>query len=170
MEDAGPAAAAAAPTNLDAFAESLVWSSFSYSGWNAAIYMSSEIRDASRTTRVRGLLIAYGYGFPVATTVTEAERQPVEVDVTLSPVPVGQRHCVQGAPTSPGICNALLLRVDRRFGVYARKHKLNYTRYAADLSFSDEMDRCRANKVRVVISRALPRIGRRAEAHSPRAR
>lgn len=38
----------AAPATLGAFAVSLVWISFSYSGWNAAIYLSSEIRDATR--------------------------------------------------------------------------------------------------------------------------
>ena len=52
-----PAAPAAAPANLGAFAVSLLWVSFSYSGWNAAIYMSSEIRDASRTTP-RAMLLA----------------------------------------------------------------------------------------------------------------
>jgi APA family basic amino acid/polyamine antiporter len=35
-------------TSIGAFAVSLVWISFSYSGWNAAIYLSSEIRDAER--------------------------------------------------------------------------------------------------------------------------
>lgn len=34
--------------SVGAFAVSLVWISFSYSGWNAAIYLSSEIRDAKR--------------------------------------------------------------------------------------------------------------------------
>jgi len=75
--------------------------------------------------RVRGLLIAYGYSYPVATTLavvmTEAERQPVEVDGTVFHVPVGERHCVQGAPTSPGICNALLLRLDHRLAGLAKK-------------------------------------------------
>lgn len=52
-----PAESAPAPTNSGAFAVSLVWISFSYSGWNAAIYMSSEIRDASRTTP-RAMLLA----------------------------------------------------------------------------------------------------------------
>src|SRR5688572_76401 len=105
--------------------------------------------------RVRGLLIAYGYSFPVATTLavmmTEAERQPVEVEGQVFHVPVGQRHCVQGAPTSPGICNALLLRLDRRLSGLARKHGLSYTRYADDLSFSGEMDRRTAHKFRSIV-------------------
>lgn len=70
--------------------------------------------------RVRGLLIAYGYGYVVAATLavlmTEALRQPVEVGGTIYHVPVGPRTCGKGAPTSPGLCNALVLRLDRRLG------------------------------------------------------
>lgn len=110
-------------------------------------------------TRVRGLLIAYGYSFPVATTLavlmTEAQRQPVEVDGDVFHVPVGQRHCVQGAPTSPGICNALLLRLDRRLSGFAKKHALSYTRYADDLSFSGEMNRASARSFRSIVSRIV---------------
>jgi hypothetical protein len=68
--------------------------------------------------RVRGLLIAYGYSYPVAQTLavlmTESPRQPVEVGGTVYHVPVGPRVCVQGAPTSPGLCNAVLRRLDHR--------------------------------------------------------
>jgi retron-type reverse transcriptase len=113
--------------------------------------------------RVRGLLIAYGYSFPVATTLavlmTEAERQPVEVDGSVFYVPVGQRHCVQGAPTSPGLCNALLLRLDRRLSGFAKRHALNYTRYADDLSFSGEMDRVAAGGFRTTVSRIVSEEG-----------
>ena len=113
--------------------------------------------------RVRGLLIAYGYSFPVATTLavlmTEAERQPVEVDGSIFHVPIGQRHCVQGAPTSPGLCNALLLRLDRRLWGFARKKELSYTRYADDLSFSGEMDRATAGKFRSIVSRIVSEEG-----------
>lgn len=109
--------------------------------------------------RVRGLLIAYGYSFPVATTLavlmTESERQPVEVDENIFHVPVGPRHCVQGAPTSPGLCNAMLLRLDRRLAGFAKKNGLNFTRYADDLTFSGEMDRAAANKFRIAISRII---------------
>jgi len=95
--------------------------------------------------RVRGYLIALGYGFPVATSlaclVTEAERQPVVLeDGTLVHVPVTNRHCVQGAPTSPALCNALLLKLDRRIAGLARKFSVNYTRYADDLTFSGPLD------------------------------
>lgn len=95
--------------------------------------------------RVRGYLIALGYGFPVATSLaclmTEAERQPVELDDgTLVHVPVTNRHCVQGAPTSPALCNALVLKLDRRIAGLARKFGVNYTRYADDLTFSGPLD------------------------------
>ena len=90
--------------------------------------------------RVRGLLIGYGYSYPVAQTLavmmTEPPRQPVEVDGQLYHVPVGPRVCVQGAPTSPGLCNAILRRLDYRLAGLARKYGFEYTRYADDMSFS----------------------------------
>jgi hypothetical protein len=90
--------------------------------------------------RVRGLLIACGYSYPVAQTLavlmTEPLRQPVEVDGTLYHVPVGPRVCVQGAPTSPGLCNAILRRLDYRLAGLARKYGFEFTRYADDLTFS----------------------------------
>lgn len=108
-----------------------------------ALVMKLDLRDFFPTVtfpRVRGLLIAYGYSYPVATTLallmTESVRQPVEVDGKLYHVPVGPRHCVQGAPTSPSLCNALVLRMDRRLAGLARKFGFSYTRYADDLTFS----------------------------------
>lgn len=92
--------------------------------------------------RVRGYLTAMGYGFDVATCVallcTEAERQPVEVDGRLCYVPVGHRSCVQGAPTSPSICNAIVMRLDRRLAGLAAANGFAYTRYADDLTFSGD--------------------------------
>lgn len=113
--------------------------------------------------RVRGLLIAYGYGYAVASTLsvlmTEAERQPVEVDGNIFHVPIGDRYCVQGAPTSPGICNALLRPLDNRLAGLATKRGLVYTRYADDLSFSGEMDRNAAHKVRALVTRIVAEEG-----------
>jgi RNA-directed DNA polymerase len=113
--------------------------------------------------RVRGLLIAYGYSFPVATTLavlmTEAERQPVEVEGEIFHVPVGPRHCVQGAPTSPGLCNALVLKLDRRLAGLAKKHNLAYTRYADDLCFSGDLNRHAARKIHLAVGRIVEAEG-----------
>jgi RNA-directed DNA polymerase len=90
--------------------------------------------------RVRGLLVALGYGYRVATTLavlmTEAERQEATIKGKSYQVTTGPRYCVQGAPTSPGLCNAIALRLDRRLAGLARKLEFSYTRYADDLSFS----------------------------------
>lgn len=92
--------------------------------------------------RVRGLLVALGYAYPVAAglaaLMTESERQPVVADGETFHVPVGSRHAVQGAPTSPGLANALALRLDRRLAGLARAHGFAYTRYADDLAFSGD--------------------------------
>lgn len=43
-----PEAAATAPASLGSFAVSLVWISFSYAGWNAAVYIGGEVREPER--------------------------------------------------------------------------------------------------------------------------
>jgi len=110
-----------------------------------AVVLKMDIKDFFPSVtfgRVRGFLIAMGYSYPVATTLavvmTEAERQPVNIDGELVYVPIGQRHCVQGAPTSPGLCNALCMRLDRRMAGVAKKYGWQYTRYADDLTFSGD--------------------------------
>ena len=45
-------AAPAAPFELSAFAVTLVWVSFSYSGWNAAVYVSQEIDEPRRSVPI----------------------------------------------------------------------------------------------------------------------
>ena len=108
-----------------------------------AVLLKLDLKDffpSVTFARVRGLLIASGYGYSVAAALavlmTEAERQPVEIDGELFHVPVGPRHCVQGAPTSPGLCNAICTRLDRRLAGLAAKYDWSYTRYADDLAFS----------------------------------
>jgi len=92
--------------------------------------------------RVRGLLIAYGYSHSVATCLalltSEAERQPVETPQGMVYVPVRTRYCVQGAPTSPALANALAHKLDRRLLGIAGKFGFTYTRYADDLTFSGD--------------------------------
>lgn len=125
------------------------------------ILLHMDLRDffpSVHVGRVRGMLVAYGYGYVVATALavlmTEAERQPVDVEGTIFHVPVGDRHCVQGAPTSPGLCNSLLLTLDRRLAGLARARGFSYTRYADDLSFSGNevsaVHRLRAAATRII--------------------
>ncbi len=112
--------------------------------------------------RVRGLLIAYGYSYPVAQTLavlmTEAPRQPVEAEGKLYHVPVGPRVCVQGAPTSPALCNAVLKRLDHRLAGLARKHGYEYTRYADDLTFSG-LDKVKIKLIITVAARIASEEG-----------
>lgn len=110
-----------------------------------AVVLRFDIEDCFPTIhygRVRGLLMALGYSYTVAAALavlmTEAPRQPVAAEGKLYHVPIGPRVCVQGAPTSPGLCNAILLRLDHRLAGLARKHGFAYTRYADDLSFSGD--------------------------------
>jgi len=107
------------------------------------IVLHFDIKDCFPTIhygRVRGLLIALGYSYPVAAALavlmTEAPRQPVVAEGKTYHVPIGPRVCVQGAPTSPGLCNAILLRLDHRLAGLAKKHGFTYTRYADDLTLS----------------------------------
>lgn len=108
--------------------------------------------------RVRGMLLALGYGYTVAQTLallmTEAERQRVDLDGQTYYVPVSSRHCVQGAPTSPGLCNTLLLRMDRRLHGLGRKFNCSYTRYADDLTFSGD-DPGAIHKLRALATRIV---------------
>lgn len=99
--------------------------------------------------RVRGFFIALGYSYSVATTLavlcTECERQRVVLDQDIFHAPVGERHCVQGAPTSPAICNQIARRLDHRLQGLAKKLGFAYTRYADDLTFSgDEVDKVKS--------------------------
>src|SRR5688572_5004633 len=114
------------------------------------------------SARVRGFLIAMGYGYPVAAVLavlmTEALRQPVEIDGETFFVPVGPRMCVQGAPTSPGICNAILLRMDRRIAGIAKKHEFAYTRYADDMTFSGASEEA-AHRLRLAVERVIREEG-----------
>lgn len=109
------------------------------------IVVKFDIRDCFPTLhygRVRGLLIAMGYSYPVATSLallmTEAPRQPVEIDGKIYHVPVGDRVCIQGAPTSPGLCNAIMKRLDQRLAKFALSAGYDYSRYADDLTFSGD--------------------------------
>jgi RNA-directed DNA polymerase len=63
------------------------------------------------------------------TTVVEIDRQTLHIAKDLRKFP-------QGAPTSPGLANALCRNLDGRLRGMAAKLGDSYTRYADDLSFS----------------------------------
>ncbi len=95
--------------------------------------------------RVRGFLISLGYSYPVATSLallmTACERHPVNLGGEVFYGPVGERYCVQGAPTSPALCNAIARGMDHRMAGLARGYGYSYTRYADDMTFSGDDDR-----------------------------
>jgi RNA-directed DNA polymerase len=143
-----------------------------------AVVLKFDIKDCFPTIhfgRVRGLLISMGYSYPVATTLavlmTEAPRQRVEIAGDVFHAPIGPRVCVQGAPTSPGLCNAIMLKLDHRLEGLARSEGFAYTRYADDLTFSggegDAVQRLLAQIPRIVkaegfaINREKTRVMRR---------
>jgi APA family basic amino acid/polyamine antiporter len=55
-----PVHASLSPPSLPAFAVALVWVSYSYSGWNAAVYVAGEVRNGDRTLP-RALLLGTAF-------------------------------------------------------------------------------------------------------------
>jgi hypothetical protein len=109
----------------------------------ARVVIKFDIRDFYPTVdyrRVKGLMRKAGYGEQVASVLallcTESPREAIEVKGKIHHVATGPRSLPQGAPTSPSITNALVLRMDARLDGLARKLGFRYTRYADDLTFS----------------------------------
>ncbi|MFB1485229.1 reverse transcriptase family protein [Corallococcus sp. RDP092CA] len=90
--------------------------------------------------RVKGLLRKGGLPENTSTLLalmsTEAPRELLSFRGKTLHVAKGPRALPQGAPTSPGITNALCLRLDKRLSALSRKLGFTYTRYADDLTFS----------------------------------
>jgi len=59
----------------------------------------------------------------------------------------------QGAPSSPKITNLIAIKLDNRLQKLADKHKLNYTRYADDLTFSGTIETL--TKIKKVVYRII---------------
>jgi hypothetical protein len=103
-------------------------------------------------------MIALGYGYPVAAALaalmTESPRHPVMAGGVRYFPPVGARACPQGAPTSPGLSNAIVVKMDRRLAGLARHMGFAYTRYADDLAFSGD-DVGQAHALRCLVQRII---------------
>jgi RNA-directed DNA polymerase len=90
--------------------------------------------------RVRGLFISMGYGYTVANILallcTEYERVPFKRGQKVFSISIGERHLIQGAPTSPAISNLIVRRLDRRMSKAAALVGCVYSRYGDDMTFS----------------------------------
>lgn len=61
---------------------------------------------------------------------------PKEVATIIAQLSCYMGHLPQGAPSSPIITNLICQILDMRLLKLAKKYKLDYTRYADDLTFS----------------------------------
>lgn len=74
------------------------------------------------TDRIAGVFKSLGYTNDVA--------------YALSRLTTFKNRLPQGAPSSPGLSNIILRRLDSRLSAYCARRKWNYTRYCDDLTFS----------------------------------
>lgn len=115
------------------------------------VLVSLDVRDffpSFTFRRVSGYFRSLGYGRGTAvalanlTTARLAEAQVkqgnnwVYAAKAYKNVRWGHPELPQGAPTSPGISNAICHRMDKRLTGLARKFGADYTRYADDMTFS----------------------------------
>jgi RNA-directed DNA polymerase len=119
-----------------------------------AVVMKLDLKDFFPSVtfpRVRGLFIAMGYSYAVASTIallcTEYDREAFVKDDKTYYISIGPRHLVQGAPTSPSLANLVAWKLDKRLKGLANKYSYTYTRYADDLTFSGE-DESSVHKIR----------------------
>jgi len=120
---------------------SIVTNALAHQGADVVVKM--DIKDFFPSVtwqRVKGLLRKGGLAESTATLLalmaTEAPREVVQFRGKTLYVAKGPRALPQGAPTSPGITNALCLRLDKRLSALSKRLGFTYTRYADDLTFS----------------------------------
>jgi RNA-directed DNA polymerase len=114
-----------------------------HTGRNVLIHFDlKDFFPSIHARRVRGLFVSMGYGHATASALamlcTEYERVPFDRNGTVYHISVGERHLVQGAPTSPAIANMIAWRMDQRLAGLAKHFGYTYTRYADDLTFSGD--------------------------------
>ncbi|MGF1707073.1 reverse transcriptase domain-containing protein [Enterovibrio baiacu] len=94
--------------------------------------------------RVKGMFKQLGYSEELATTfallTTKPATEALDMDGKTWHVAVGERTLPQGSPCSPAITNELCRRLDARLKGMAEKLGFTYTRYADDLTFSNDDD------------------------------
>ena len=93
---------------VSAFAVSLVWVSFSYSGWNAAVYVGGEIRDPARNLP-RSLLLGTGLVTLVYLALNGVFLFSVPPEVLSGKLEVGR--IAAGALGGPALANAVAVLV-----------------------------------------------------------
>ncbi len=109
----------------------------------ARIVLKMDVRDffpSVSLPRVRGVFRKAGYREQLATLLallcTESPREIIHHQGKKYYIAMSGRCLPQGAPTSPGLTNALSMRMDRRLSGLAASKEWRYTRYADDLTFS----------------------------------
>lgn len=95
--------------------------------------------------RIRGMFLAKPYRLPQAAATLLAQicctppTESLSTEIQSSSIPLLIRSAgvlPQGAPTSPVVSNMLCARLDGELMALARKHRVTYTRFADDLTFS----------------------------------
>jgi amino acid transporter len=106
----GMAEVSVPPFSLAAFAASLVWVSFSFSGWNAAVYVAGEVRQPERNLR-RALLWGAGVVFLcyLALNAVFLRSVPAEQLAGREEVAALAAEALGGAPLHAAISGLVLL-------------------------------------------------------------
>ncbi len=97
-----------------------------------AVLLNVDLKDffpSITAGRIRGLFKADPFGFPD------------EVADALTNIVCHEGSLPQGAPSSPVLSNYICKRMDKQLLAYANKHRVVYTRYADDLTFSSFNER-----------------------------
>lgn len=110
----------------------------------------SKFFDSINERRVYGIFRGIGYATNLAVDLAKicTVELPEEYFTSFTPdelnaykrlVKPGEAVLPQGAPTSPALSNLVLRRLDRRLNGLAKIHKIQYTRYADDITFSGSL-------------------------------